>query len=142
MTARRLAAVASVAISLAAAGCPGDGSAIPDMMNGDLEPTLDSIQARVFGAICVDCHVAGGPGSFMPLNSADASFQNLVNQPSLEFVGLDRVEPGDPEASYLVHKIEGRSGIVGDRMPPPPQSMLAADEIEAIREWILAGAPR
>ena len=28
-----------------------------------------------------------------------------------------RVIAGDPENSYLIHKLEGRTGIVGVRMP-------------------------
>ena len=133
---------AAVLLALAACGCPGDGSAIDDMMNGEppLEPTLRSLQAQVFGAICTDCHVPGGPGPFL-LDSEDATFQNLVGVPSLE-VDLLRVAPGDPEASYVVHKIEARADIVGERMPPPPLPPLSQEQIEAIVLWIEMGAPR
>ena len=49
------------------------------------------------------------------------------------------MEPGDPENSYLVHKIEGRAGITGTIMPPGGDP-LTAEEIEAIRQWITDGA--
>ena len=139
--ARPLLAVA-VLLALAACGCPGDGSAIDQMMNGKppLEPTLTSLQAQVFGAICTDCHVPGGPGPFS-LASADASYTNLVGVPSLE-VALLRVAPGDPEASYIVHKIEARADIFGERMPPPPLPPLEQAQIDAIVQWIEMGAPR
>ena len=31
--------------------------------------------------------------------------------------GAIRVIPGDPENSYLIHKLDGRQSIVGQRMP-------------------------
>jgi hypothetical protein len=130
------------AVVLAASGCPGDGSALGGGGIGGIEPTLSSIQEHVFGAVCVNCHVAGGPGSFMLLDTEANSYKSLVDVPSLELPELDRVEPGDPEASYVVHKIEGRPTIIGDPMPPPPESRLAPDEIAAIREWIENGAER
>ena len=122
-------------------GCAGDGSELGGMMNGGIEPTLASIQANVFTPICTECHFPGGPGP-MPLTSEDVSFQSLVGVQSIEIPGLLRVEPGDAEDSYLVHKIEGRGTISGNRMPPPPRAMLTAEQIDAIIEWIEMGAPR
>jgi mono/diheme cytochrome c family protein len=128
------------AVALAASGCPGNGSALGGGGIGGIEPTLPSIQEHVFGAICINCHVPGGAGSFMLLDTAEHAYQNLVDVPSLEDPSLDRVEPGDPEASYIVHKIEGRATIQGDPMPPPPETRLTPEEIAAIREWIENGA--
>jgi hypothetical protein len=122
-------------------GCAGDGSELGGMMNGEIEPTLASIQANVFTPICTECHFPGGPGP-MPLTSEDVSFQNLVNVQSIEIASLLRVQPGDAENSYLVHKIEGRGSINGTRMPPPPRAMLTVEEIDAIIEWIDMGAPQ
>lgn len=127
---------------LTAPGCPGDGSGLVGPVMGGIEPTLPSIQEHVFGRICVNCHVPDGPGAFMLLDSEDHAYENLVNVQSGEVPALDRVEPGDPDASYIVHKIEGQASIVGDRMPPPPESMLSPEEIAAIRQWIQNGAPR
>jgi len=122
------------------AGCAGDGSRIEeDMMGGGIEPTLSSIQANVFTPICTECHVPAGPGP-MPLTSEAVSFLSLVNAESVEMPGMLRVNPGDADSSYIVHKIEDRTTIVGDRMPPPPRSMLSAEQIAAIVQWIDAGA--
>jgi hypothetical protein len=66
----------------------------------------------------------------------------LVNKPST-IVGLDYVEPGDPAASYLFHKISGTQLEVdgdGDAMPPYPGPMLSAEQIATIKEWIDTGA--
>jgi hypothetical protein len=55
---------------------------------------------------------------------------------------LLRVAPGDPENSYLVHKVEGRPGIIGLRMPRNGPPFLTEGQIRIIRRWIELGAPR
>lgn len=100
-------------------------------------PTLASIQALVFDPQCVSHHGDRNPHAGLNL-SAGVSHAALVNVPSTQ-TALDLVEPGDADNSYLVHKLEGRMGIVGDPMPPRGDP-LGADEIAAIRDWINAGA--
>lgn len=46
--------------------------------------------------------------------------------------------PGDPDASALVHRIEGRAE---PRMPLDGPPYLSPEEIATIRDWIAAGAP-
>lgn len=106
---------------------------------GDLAPEFAAIQAAVFDPICTECHA--GPAAAIGMRlSADVSYAMLVGVASLEMPGLLRVAPGDPDASYLVRKLEGRD-IVGGRMPlgraPLPQA-----QIDAIRSWIAQGAPQ
>ena len=62
----------------------------------------------------------------------------LVNVPSLEVPSMLRVEPGNPDDSYLIQKIEG-TAAVGGRMPLGGQA-LPPDTIAAIRQWITDGA--
>jgi hypothetical protein len=73
------------------------------------------------------------------LDSVDNSFQDLVGIASVELPALLRVDPGNPDNSYLVHKIEGRPTILGAQMPlnQPP---LSGSQIAAIRTWIQNGA--
>jgi hypothetical protein len=52
------------------------------------------------------------------------------------------VIPGDPENSYLVHKVEGRPGIVGVRMPTVGPPYLTDGQILILKRWIANGAPR
>jgi hypothetical protein len=52
-----------------------------------------------------------------------------------------RVLPGDPENSYLIHKVEGRPGIVGLRMPRSGPPYLTDGQILVIKRWIEIGAP-
>jgi hypothetical protein len=55
--------------------------------------------------------------------------------------GAVRVIPGDPENSYLVQKLEGHSGIVGQRMPRTGGPYLTEGQMQIIRRWIARGAP-
>jgi hypothetical protein len=52
--------------------------------------------------------------------------------------GFLRVEPGDPDNSYVVIKLEGRQNV-GARMPLGGAPMDGID-LENIRNWIAAGA--
>ncbi len=97
--------------------------------------TLDAIQAAVFTPSCASagCHTGENPPQGLRLDEG-FSFDNLVNVPSNEVPELLRVEPGDPDDSYLVQKIEG-TAAEGGRMPlgAPP---LDQNLIDDIREWI------
>lgn len=106
------------------------------------DPTLANIQQKIFTPRCAvsGCHVAGGNGP-MPLTSTQESYDNLVNQPSIEVTTLQIVEPMNPADSYLIIKLTGELGIVGDTMPQGG-GLLPADEIQLIRDWIQAGAAR
>lgn len=107
----------------------------------DPAPTLSNIQATLFNTSCAvsGCH----RGSAAPLGldlSPGNAHGNLVNVSSQEVPDLLRVEPGNPDDSYLVRKIEGGPNIVGERMPRgrPP---LTDAQIQRIRAWIEDGAP-
>ena len=98
---------------------------------------LSLIQTEIFDARCTRCHGALGRAG-LDLRSPQ-SHGNLVNITSTE-VSLLLVAPGDPEASYLVHKVDGRPGIVGSRMPQGGPFLTDA-EIALVRGWIQGGAP-
>jgi len=104
----------------------------------DLQPTLNSIQANIFTPFCTQCHT----GAVGPLGLAldeGVAYGNLVGVASVQIPALLHVNPGKPDSSYVMWKIEGRTGIVGQPMPPalPP---LSAEQIQAVRSWIEAGA--
>ncbi len=72
----------------------------------------------------------------------DAAYANLVGVKS-PATGLVRVDPGKPDSSYLIMKLEGtqlNKGGTGVRMPFGAEP-LPADTIALIRSWIKAGAP-
>jgi hypothetical protein len=68
------------------------------------------------------------------------AYANLVGAAAIQKPGLQRVAPGDPTNSYLVHKVEGRAGITGQRMPLTG-TPLTDGQILVIRRWIELGAP-
>ena len=76
----------------------------------------------------------------MDLSSADASFASLVNVQSLQPPDFLRVEPGNPDDSYLIQKLEG-TATFGGRMPAAG-GFLDQSVVNQIREWIANGAVR
>lgn len=94
-----------------------------------------SIQA-IFNQNCAVslCH----NGIQEPTLLANVAYNSIVNISSSQ--GLDYIEPGDPDQSYLYLKITGDSRIVGSRMPQG-QPPLSNSDIAAIRAWIENGAP-
>ena len=73
----------------------------------------------------------------------------MVGVPSTQLPSMALVEPGNPSASWLMHKLDGTQetfagqcvgGSCGLSMPIR-QSQLLPVVREAIRDWIAAGAP-
>jgi hypothetical protein len=115
----------------------------------DLEPTFSSIQANIFEASdstgrqpCTNCHTDQGRNPSGGLNLRhDIAYTSLLNRASTAKSGAVHVRPGDPEGSYLIHKLEGHSDIVGLRMPRPAGPFLIEGQMMIIRRWIELGAP-
>jgi len=114
----------------------------------NLQPTFSSIQREIFSAAdssgraaCTQCHNAGNRNNAAGLSLGEgAAYGELVNVASRNKAGAIRVIPGDPSGSYLIHKLEGRSDIVGQRMPRTGGPFLSAGQISIIRRWIELGA--
>jgi hypothetical protein len=113
----------------------------------NLQPTLSSIQREIFDTTdssgrqaCTNCHTDAGrtPVAGMILRSGVAH-AHLVGAASSGKPGAIRVIPGDPENSYLIHKLEGRPGIVGTPMPRG-NVLLTEGQIRVIKRWIELGA--
>jgi hypothetical protein len=144
---RRLLQCALVLVStLGSVGCD---EALSDVTGPtpNLEPTFSSIQQEIFSSAdssgrpaCTQCHNAIG-SQFNGLNLSPAvSYANLVNVASRFKAGATRVIPGDPENSYIIHKLEGRPTIAGVRMPLGGP-FLESGQILVIKRWIEIGAP-
>ena len=111
--------------------------------SGNPNATLAWVQTNVFGGICSQCHTGAQP----PLGvnwSSEANTCSNIGRSSGEIPTMFEIESGNPDASYLIWKVEGigPSGepIVLDQMPlgfPP----LTADTIQNIRDWISDGTP-
>jgi len=116
----------------------------------DLEPTFQSLQHETFESTdvagrvaCVTCHTNVGrtPSGGMNLLH-DVAYDQIVNVSSTQVPSMKRVNPGSPDTSYMVHKIEGVPGIVGRRMPFNGPPYLTDGQIQIMRRWIELGAPR
>ena len=75
------------------------------------------------------------------MSLVDDPYGALVGVASRQKPGAILVVPGDPDASYLIHKLEGRSDIVQLRMPRNGPPYLTPGQITVIRRWIENGAP-
>ena len=94
----------------------------------------------MFQVWCGACHTSVGRAPEAGLSfDANVAYQSLVNVQSVAKPGAIRVVPGDPNASYLIHKLEGRSDIFGSRMPLGGPFVPQAD-VDVIRTWIAQGA--
>ena len=143
---RRLGCSLVIVVALCGIGCD---EALSDVAGPtpDLEPTFSSIQQNIFSSgdssgrpACTNCHNAIG-SRFNGLDLSPAvSYNNLVNVASRFRPGAVRVIPGDPNSSYLIHKLEGGPNIAGVRMPFNGP-YLTSGQVLVIRRWIEIGAP-
>ncbi len=142
------------AFALAAAAACGDEieAGAPDLDAGveedpllaiddSVEPgSLEEIQRTVIAKRCSGqpglCH----NGQFEPnLSTTSNTYAYLVNRPALENSGRTRVEPGDPDRSFLIDKLRNRNVLT--QMPLGAQP-LEDDQIAMFEDWITAGALR
>ena len=136
-------------LSIAAAGCDESLSTIAGP-TPNLTPTFSSIQRDIFEAAdssgrpsCSSCHNPNG-GAFRQVGldlSTAGSYDSIVGVASRQKPGLMRVAPGDAENSYLLHKLEGRTDIIGGQMPNRGP-FLSDGQLAIIRRWIELGARR
>jgi len=148
MRPRRLALAAlGLAAALAGAACDEKLSDVAGP-TPNLVPTFSSIQQEIFNTTdssgrlaCINCHTDAGrtPAAGLVLLEG-RSYQALVGQPSRLKAGAVFVVPGDSNASYMIHKLEGASDIAGSRMPRGTGPFLTSGQMQIIRRWIDLGA--
>ena len=117
--------LASVVILAAALGTSACGEGVRGSAGSDRSGVFyDDVQA-VFDARCIGCHP---PGGGLSLRSYDELLDGGAS-------GLS-VEPGDPQSSVLMWRIEGD--------PPPRMPLgsgaLSEEEVMLISDWIEEGA--
>ncbi len=146
---RRDVAVAALVLAATFAGAACDEK-LSDVAGPtpNLTPTYSSIQQEIFNTTdssgrlaCIGCHTDNGrtpAGGLILLEGR--SYQALVSQPSRFKAGAIFVVPGDPDASYLIHKLEGAADIAGSRMPRGTGPFLTTGQMQIIRRWIELGA--
>ena len=111
---------------------PGTGTAL----------AFSQIQAQILSPTCAKagCHAASAAEAGLVLEAGQA-YGSLVGRSSSQRSDLARVQPGDPERSYLILKLRGDPSITGLRMPQDGPPFLTPEQIDGIAAWIRAGAP-
>lgn len=96
-------------------------------------PNVAAIVAHSCGVS--GCHRGKYPTGGMNLEP-DKILTSTLNVPSQEASDRKRIDTINPEKSYLLAKIKGEAGIVGQRMPFR-RDPLPEDQIKAIETWIM-----
>jgi hypothetical protein len=144
------------AVGLADAAMPPEG---PDCSDGEMPcdgeciteiaPTLTDIHARIVErgcALSASCHTGVRPKEGLDLTTPEGMLE-FVGKRSAQQPSLSVIEPGEPDRSYLIHKLRGEdiaasssTGAAATRMPPPPTDPLCEAKIRILEAWIAAGA--
>jgi cysteine-rich repeat protein len=114
--------------------------------SNDIFPLLTSVAAG-----CERCHGVGfGPANFEIDPASLANTLTTTNGTGLLDLatetdpvdGIHRIEPNEPEASYLMHKLLGTQLEVGgeDVQMPAGLGQLCTDELASVCFWIATGA--
>jgi hypothetical protein len=109
-----------------------------------LEPKLSSLQHHIFDVSCnaPSCHGSGVKGGLSLIDTI--SYEQLVGKPGTtdrkNTPTLFRVKPRRPDSSFLYIKITSPDTTQGEIMPKGSDK-LTRDKIEAVRQWIISGAP-
>ena len=146
------------------------GSCTPYVSCADLTPPTVSFSSAVLPVFNRSCGIGGeqchgdpnsSPHTAQPYlgqspGTPDVAkiFAGLINQPAAEDTKLSLIAPGDPEKSYLVHKIDGDScqfaaecNVTGNPLikncgiqMPFNAGSLDPSMRDTIRRWIAQGA--
>jgi hypothetical protein len=140
MRIRSLVLGAGMALAVTACGTQKDLPTAPDGGTPDPTATLSRLQEEIFSPTCArsGCHSSAAPQLGLDL-SPGRTYSNVVSVRSVQAGSLNRVEPFNPDASYLVKKVRGDPDIISSRMPQG--GALTADEIRLIVDWVRRGAP-
>lgn len=130
------------AIDFASCSYSADPSRL-ELVADDGAATWSGRIAPLLEVNCGGCHDAESPSGELPL-VGDEAFSSLL-QASTGRPELERVEPGDPDASYLWLKLTNAPDIEGSPMPTSPLTgwrPLSTAELDDLRAWIENGALR
>ena len=128
------------AAALLAGGCDEDSG---DDMGSSV--TFTSLQDEIFANKCTQasCHsVDFNAGELVLVEGMayDELFTEVNNQAAKD-EGIEQVDTDDPDASFLLIKVQGGlDAKYGTVMPQGSTEGLPADDVDLIRRWIEAGA--
>jgi len=138
-------------LALVLAACGGDGGGTTGART-PVDGSFALIQRDVLDATCTSCHRTGASGARQSglVLTADSSYGQLVGAQSTHVVaradGLQRVKAFRADSSLLFHKLSWVPGHhsrdYGLLMPMGTTNGLTTGQLEFVRRWIEAGAPR
>lgn len=148
---RKTPLVFALSLAVATAACSGggdddDAATITPLPCTPLASTLTALQAGIFTPNCAlgSCHDSVAPEEGLNLSSASASRASMVSVSANQMFNNAAIllvdTAGGANASYLIKKVQGATGIQGGRMPLN-SGMLCAEKIDALTAWIESGAP-
>lgn len=138
-------------LALTTAACGGDGGSVtagPVPVDG--ASSFAQIQTTILTPSCATtfCHVGAAPAGGLVL-SGDVAYANLVGvkptNPVASADGLLRVMASKPDSSLLYHKLVFPPGHhAHDYGNPMPTGAIGitVGQLEFVRQWIAAGAPK
>ncbi|HYW30830.1 MAG TPA: hypothetical protein VE869_04930 [Gemmatimonas sp.] len=134
------------------AACSSGGDSAPTTSTALGDGTFARIQRDILTPSCANCHRTGDSNARQSqlVLTADSSYQQLVGVPSLQTLaradGMLRVKPNRADSSLLYHKLAWVPGHhsrdYGNLMPMGTTRSVSAGQLEYVRRWIEAGAPR
>lgn len=124
-----------------------DVETVEETTTCNIQPTLSDLEAKYFAFSCIfgGCHESSAQEGSLNLEAEDLHAE-LVNVPAADEKagprGKLRVVPGDPDASFLVQKLEGKQARdEGNMMPDGTDEPIDPEcRIKMVRQWILDGA--
>ena len=132
------------------AACGGSDQQVGTPVSPD--GTFARIQRTIFEPQCAGCHRTGASDarSSQLVLTADSAYQQLIGITSAQSLaradGLLRVKPYRADSSLLYHKVAWTPGHhsrdYGTLMPMGTTRGLTTGQLEYLRRWIEAGAPR
>ncbi len=144
-----------LASALLSACSGGDKSATPPVAVTPAAATDGSfarIQREILDPSCANCHRSGSSEARQSklVLTADSAYQQMVGIASVQQIanadGLKRVSAYHADSSLLFHKMAWVPGHhsrdYGQFMPMGTTQGVSAGQLEYVRRWIEAGAPR
>ena len=139
----------------AVAACGGDGAtdgAPGSAPSSAASGTFARIQRDILDPSCVSCHRTGEANARQSqlVLTSDSAYLQLVGVGSTQQIaradGMSRVKPYRADSSLLYHKLSWIPGHhsrdYGQLMPMGTTKGVTAGQLEYVRRWIEAGAPR
>ena len=109
--------------------------------------TYHDFQDYIFNKSCTASYCHAAPTNAGNLNlTSGVSYEDLVGRVPQNLAaasaGMKRVDPGNPDNSFLLTKLIGPSNPAQGGRMPLAAGPLHSGKIDAIRNWIAAGASR